>query len=112
MIRRHQALVTCAFSFCWAPGSPDPQPVSPSSSQRSRRLSRRQRDRLREGPSGIHQPHPAGWPKAIRAMARLAAWTTLQRCWRAWTDAPPPAELQALINAVGTGHALDLCSPV
>ncbi|MFE9454381.1 transposase [Streptomyces sp. NPDC006739] len=37
-----------------------------------------------------HQPSPA------------TVW------WRAWTDADPPSELQALIDAVTTGHGLHL----
>lgn len=49
------------------PGSPNLHPGSPSPSQQSRRLPR-QRDRLRGGPSGTHQPQPASWPKAIRAV--------------------------------------------
>ncbi|MFD8978589.1 transposase [Streptomyces sp. NPDC059564] len=67
----------------------------------------------RGGPHRPHQPQPACWPKAIRDVrAWLDPWIALQRCWRAWTNAPPPPELQALIDAVGTGHALDLYSPV
>jgi hypothetical protein len=67
----------------------------------------------RGGPPEPHQPQPACWPKAIRAVrAWLDPWITLQRCWRAWTNAPPPPQLQALIDAVGTGHPLDLYSPV
>jgi hypothetical protein len=33
---------------------------------------------------------------------------TLNRWWRARTDTDPPSELQALIDAVATGHRLDL----
>jgi hypothetical protein len=42
----------------------------------------------------------------------LVPWTTLRRCWRAWSTKPPPSELQALLDAVATGHALDLYRPV
>ncbi|MFJ4597930.1 MULTISPECIES: hypothetical protein [unclassified Kitasatospora] len=66
-----------------------------------------------QGPTPTHQPHPACSPKAIRAVrAWLDPWITLQRCWRARTNAPPPPELQALIDAVATGRPLDLYSPV
>ncbi|MFE5162628.1 hypothetical protein ACFRNT_29800 [Streptomyces sp. NPDC056697] len=38
----------------------------------------------------------------------LTPVTTLHRWWQAWTDKDPPAELQALIDAVTTGRPLDL----
>ncbi|WRZ77721.1 transposase (plasmid) [Streptomyces sp. NBC_01237] len=94
------------------PGSPDCQTRSPPSSQQSHRPPPQQ-DPLRGGTNRPHQPQPASWPRAIRAVrAWLDPWTTLQRCWRAWTNEPPPPELQALINAVGAGHPLDLYCPV
>ncbi|WP_449208128.1 hypothetical protein [Streptomyces viridosporus] len=36
----------------------------------------------------------------------------LQRWWRAWSTAPPPTELQDLIDAVTTGHTVSPYSPV
>lgn len=36
----------------------------------------------------------------------------LQRYWRAWTTRPPPTELQALLDIVGTGRPLDLYRPL
>ena len=36
-IRRHQALVNCAFSFCWAAGSPPPGPAPGSRPERGHR---------------------------------------------------------------------------
>ncbi len=52
------------------------------------------------------------WPKALRAVrAWLTPWLLLQRCWTAWTNKPPPRELQQLLNAVGSGHALNLYLP-
>ncbi|WP_328674153.1 hypothetical protein [Streptomyces sp. NBC_00328] len=67
----------------------------------------------RGGRPPSHQPHPASWPKAIRAVRGwLTPWTTLQRYWRAWTAKPPPTELQNLINAVSTGRPIDLYTPV
>jgi hypothetical protein len=38
----------------------------------------------------------------------LDPWTFLWRCWRAWSNAPPPPELCALLHAVGQGRPLDL----
>jgi SRSO17 transposase len=111
-IRRHQSLVTCAFSFCWDTWfaqPPDREPaVVPALPPTATPVGPVER-----GPSGPHQPQPVSWPRAIRAVrAWLDPWTTLHRCWRAWTNEPPPPELQALINAVGAGHTLDLYCPV
>ncbi|WP_405876985.1 hypothetical protein [Streptomyces sp. NBC_00005] len=47
-----------------------------------------------------------GHLRAIRSW--LTPAITLNRWWRAWTDKDPPSELQALIDAVTTGHRLDL----
>ncbi|MFJ2378900.1 transposase [Streptomyces sp. NPDC087769] len=91
------------------PGSVRHPRFRPAQHQRSRP---KNRAGPRGGPTRPHQPHTASWPKAIRAVrAWLDPWTSLQRCWRAWSNAPPPPELQALINAVGAGHPLDLYSP-
>jgi len=38
----------------------------------------------------------------------LNPWTFLQRCWHAWSGLPLPPELQALVDWVGTGRALNL----
>jgi len=65
-IRRHQALVCCAFSFCWAVWFADspPQDAAPQ-----------------PGPGGGERgPHPAAplWPRALRA---VRAWLPLgPRC--------------------------------
>ena len=47
------------------------------------------------------EPHP-------RVRAWLDPWTFLWRCWRAWSNAPPPPQLQALLTSVGQGRPLDL----
>ena len=40
---------------------------------------------------------------------RLAfPWIALQRWWTAWSKAPPPPQLQALINSVAAGCGLHL----
>ena len=73
-ICRYQALVSCAFSFCWATWFRD---------------------------------HPA--PRAARAW--LSPWTALQRWWPAWSKAPSPPQLQALISSVAAGCGLHLYIP-
>jgi hypothetical protein len=57
-------------------------------------------------------PQPPGWPRVLRAVrAWLAPWITLQRWWAAWSNAPPPPQLQALINSLAAGRGLHLYIP-
>ena len=84
-IRRHQVLVNCAFSFCWAarfahPPPPAATPPVPEADGEKRTRSGR--------PAAVLAP---GDP-AVRA--RLAPWITLQRWWAARSNAPPPPQLQ------------------
>ena len=104
-IRRHQTLVNCAFSFCWNAWFADPPPCP---------------QRPRTGPArgergASRRPAPAGapsWPQALRAIrAWLHPSITLVRWWQAWSDRPPPPQLQTLINSVAAGHGLHLYSP-
>jgi hypothetical protein len=55
-------------------------------------------------------PDPTvAWPTTLRRVRGwLDPWSFLGRCWRAWSTAPPPPELQALLDAVGRGRPLDL----
>jgi hypothetical protein len=47
------------------------------------------------------------WPMTLRRVrAWLDPWTCLWRWWRAWSTAPPPPAIRALLHAVGTGHPL------
>jgi hypothetical protein len=49
-------------------------------------------------------------PVALRQVRGwLTPWTLLRRCWRAWSPAPPPRELQELLNWMGNGHPFNLC---
>ena len=52
------------------------------------------------------------WPVALR---RIRAWLTpatlLQRYWQAWSNAPPPPQLQDLLTAVSTGHPIHAYLP-
>ena len=52
---------------------------------------------------------PPSWPRALRAVrAWLTPWSTLQRWWTAWSNAPPPRQLQALIDSAAAGCGLHL----
>ena len=66
----------------------------------------------RGGPrAAIPRPAPS-WPRALRAVrAWLSPWLALQRWWAAWSKAPPPPPLQALISSVGAGRGLHLYIP-
>ena len=105
-IRRHQALVNCAFSFCWAAWFAEHPPQHDAAPQ--------------PGPGGgrggadaaVPPPPAPSWPRALRAIrAWLSPWIALQRWWPAWSKAPPPPQLQALISSVAAGYGLHLYIP-
>ena len=101
-IRRHQVLVNCAFSFCWAAWFAHPPPAATPPAPEPAT------ERGGPGPVG---PPPC-WPRAIRAVrAWLAPWIALQRWWAAWSKAPPPRQLQALMSSVAAGCGLHLYVP-
>ena len=57
-------------------------------------------------------PLAPSWPRALRAIrAWLSPWIALQRWWPAWSTAPPPPQLQALISSVAAGCGLHLYIP-
>ena len=63
----------------------------------------------RGGPRAAGLPLMPSWPRALRAVrAWLSPWIALQRWWPAWSTAPPPPQLQALINSVAAGRGLHL----
>jgi hypothetical protein len=41
----------------------------------------------------------------------LTPWIALQRWWQAWSKAPPPPQLQALMTSVAAGCGLHLYIP-
>ncbi len=106
-IRRHQALVNCAFSFCWDAWFADPRRASPAATA----------DRARPRREGGHTP-----PRAS-AGAVLAAGITRDTRLASPLDraaalvagmvrqAPPPPQLQALIDSVAAGCGLHLYIP-
>src|SRR5215216_2995491 len=56
---------------------------------------------------------PLAWPVALRQVhSWLDPWIMLWRFWRAWSNAPPPPQLRALLDAVGGGHSLDVYVPI
>ena len=66
----------------------------------------------RGGPHAALPPPAPSWPRALRAVrAWLSPWIALQRWWAAWSEAPPPRQLQALINSVAAGRGLHLYIP-
>ncbi len=108
-IRRHWHLVCCAFSFCWrawfttGPPTDDrapsatTEPAAPSDPDTTAAPERGEMASARAGP-----PRPVAWPRTLRHVrAWLDPWTFLWRCWHAWSTAPPPPELLALLDSVG-----------
>jgi hypothetical protein len=123
-IRRHQVLVHCAFSFCWAtwPAGPPPPEDPPAQHATPPRddppaqgtaPAQPGHDRGERGPRTAPPPPPEpSWPRALRAVrAWLTPATALRRWWPTWSNAPPPPQLQALIDSVSAGHGLDLYIP-
>ena len=95
-IRRHWALVCCAFAFCWCNGAT--QACTSESSAPSEAGKQ----------TGSVKPLPR-WPHLLRA---VRAWLTpaywLARCWSAFASVPPPAGLAALLGALYAGHGINL----
>lgn len=71
---------------------------------------RRTRPRRRSRCTQRSQPWPPfvpSWPRVLRQVRIwLDPWICLWRWWHAWSDQPPPAELQALLDWLGNGHPL------
>jgi hypothetical protein len=104
-IRRHQALVNCAFSFCWAAWSAHP-PSSPATPP-APGVGGGERDLAPAGQRQATMLAPA--IRAVRAW--LAPRIALQRWWQAWSKTPPPRQLQALMTSLEAGHGLHLYIP-
>jgi hypothetical protein len=130
-ILRHWELVSCAFSFCWwarrrSPHEPATQsqkaePVSPAEPcvdavDPKRPIPQAEEATGEKGEAAAPASPPSGepearscWPVALRRVRSwLLPWHFLGRCWRAWSDAPPPPPLQALLDAVAMGRPLNL----
>ncbi|OGB35315.1 MAG: hypothetical protein A3F78_11735 [Burkholderiales bacterium RIFCSPLOWO2_12_FULL_61_40] len=103
-IRRHWALVCCAFSFCWwhatlqaRMGEPSTQTAAVSVAPPKARKK-----------TSSNNPLPC-WPRLLRA---VRAWLTpahwLARCWSAVADTPVRTELAALLGALMAGNGNNL----
>lgn len=104
-IRRHQALVNCAFSFCWASWFAEHPPQHDAAPQPGPGRGERGAASRRTAVGAVLAACAARGP-------RLASPSTaLQRWWTAWSNAPPPPQLQALINSVAAGSGLHLYIP-
>ena len=71
--------------------------------------------RPRGGPSrpDVHaEPAKSSWPAALRAVrAWLTPWSVLWRCWQSWSPAPPPRQLQGLLDGLAAGRPLHFYLP-
>jgi DDE superfamily endonuclease len=96
---------TARSASAGTPGSPIPRP------RKTLRHRGRPPAAERGGPRAALPPAPS-WPRALRA---IRAWLTpaiaLQRWWPAWSKAPPPPQLQALMTSLAAGRGLHLYIP-
>jgi hypothetical protein len=103
----------CAFSFCWWAY------VQQQDTQREEIVDRApERQPVLERPETVGEKEEqcaqrsdrwmlSSWPVDLREVKRwLDPWVMLWRFWRAWSNAPPPPALQALLDAVGSGQPL------
>jgi len=103
-----------AATRCWstARSASAGTPGSPIRPRANPQLRVRNPAAERGGPHAAGPPPPPSWPRALRAVrAWLSPWTVLQRWWTAWSKAPPPPQLQALMNSVAAGCGLHLYLP-
>jgi hypothetical protein len=111
-MRRHWALVCCAFAFCWWAGgeetvAPDalvapPQPPATDVPAWGGETSD-------PAPALPHRRPQLSWPVALRRVrAWLEPWVMLARYWRGWLAHPPPPSLQALLDWLGQSRPIAL----
>jgi len=86
-IRRHQALVNCAFCFCWDTWLAAAPPGRPRQTRKRGGTAPQSRQ-----PRACQPVPPApSWPRALRAVRSwLTPAITLTRWWQAWSKAPRP----------------------
>lgn len=112
-IRRHWALVWCAFSFCWlqqraaAPSTDPSQPVEPAPAAHFAPAPPGG-NKISAPPAGSPLRPSVSWPAALRAVrAWLEPWRMLWRYWRAWSPLPPPRAMQVLLEHLRHGHGIN-----
>jgi hypothetical protein len=94
-IRRHWALVCCAFTFCWWQASQDQEAASPLLSDLVTQPTAPQ-EKKRDEPTA--RPN-LSWPRALRQVrAWLEPYLMLKRYWHAFSPLPPPRPLQHLLD--------------
>ena len=104
-IRRHQVLVNCAFSFCWAAWFADNPPQHDAAPQPGPGARERGAKRRRTTAGAVVAAGTARGPCLAFPPDRAAALGP------AWSTAPPPPPLQALIDSVAAGCGLHLYIP-
>ena len=78
---------------------------------RDRPAGRRERGHTKQSTLDKRKPIPR-WPITLRHIrAWLTPATLLQRYWRAWSNAPPPPQLQDLLTAALAGQAIPVYIP-
>ena len=106
-IQRHGQLVCGAFSFCWWAFLRRQATIMVDQALETASAPATEPVGEKREPSGDHPT--LSWPVASRQVQSwLDPWTILWRCWRAWSRAPPPPALPALLDAVAHGHPLHL----
>jgi hypothetical protein len=109
-IRRHWALVCCAFSFCWQnfladhPTQPEPSPSAQAASTATRGA-QPTGHRGRTGPAPVVAAGTALGAGLADPMDRVAALLTVV------VASAPPRQLQVLLDALAAGHPLHLYIP-
>lgn len=106
-IRRHWALVCCAFAFGWW------HEAQQARTGRHRRPPPDAPDSAPPRSSGPAAPPAPCWPQALRAIrAWLAPTFWLSRCWQAFSNRAPPKAFADMLNAVMGGCGLNIYLPV
>jgi hypothetical protein len=112
-IRRHWQMVFCAFSYLLVGVHAARDAQGGDCRSDTREAARAGETRYRGGKveqccsQRSDRRMLSSWPVALREAQRwLDPWVMLWCFCRAWSNAPPPPALQALLDAVGSGQPL------